>query len=226
MLVYGSADPYPNPAELLLTQLVASLHRLKWRFFVYQHGKNLNFLLNEETSLPPEIFPFEYIIPETLTLGKMAEEIWRLRQEPAIVCHLPNGSVLRATSDPFRKWSGGWAFATISQLHQAGGWLGGSAVHFILRLWAEDRGEVLYICPFQEKGRVYEIYRGFSRPLFITTPFVRFVPPARLGLPSWSPAPWSYWKTLPANFRRRVRKEVMRQLKKKKSRPRIEISIP
>jgi hypothetical protein len=224
VLVYGSADPLPNPAELMLTQLVASRHKVGWRFFVYKSGKNLNpFPLNELTSLPPGVFLLEHIIPE-LTLGEMAKEIWRLRGEPSIVVHLPGGVTLRATSDPSRKWSGGWASATISRLHEAGGWLGGSAIHYLLRLWAEERPWVFFACPFLSKGRVYEIYRGFKRFLFLPTPFVRFVPPARLGLPSWAPAPWSYWKSLPAAFRRRVRKEVMRRIKNGELR--IEIPLP
>jgi hypothetical protein len=223
MLAYGSADPYPNPAELLLTQLVASRHALGWKFFVYQNGKNLKFPLNEIESVPPGVFLLEQIIPEGLTLGDMAQEVWRLRQEPSIIAHLPGGITLRATSDPSRKWSGGWGQRTIPQLHQAGGWLGGSSIHFLLRLWAEERPWVIFACPFQEKGRVYEIYAGL-RPAFIPTPFLRFVPPARLGLPSWAPAPWHYWFSLPAAFRRRVRKEVMRRLFSGERR--IEIPLP
>ena len=224
VLVYGSADPLPNPAEFMLTQLVAARYRLGWGFFIYRNGKNLNlFPLNELTSHPPGVFCLEAIIPKELTLGDMAQQIWRLRQEPVIVAHRPDGCVLRATSHPSRNWSGRWTNATISQLHQAGGWLGGSGIHYVLRLWAEERPWVLYICPFQEKGRVYEIYAGLSRPAFILTPFLRFVPPARLGLPSWAPAPWGYWLSLPAAVRRRVKKEVRRRLWWER---RIEIPLP
>jgi hypothetical protein len=224
ILVYGSSDPYPNPAEFLLTQLVAKRHQLGWRFFTYRHGRNISMPVDPGWINPPGVFNFESIIPETLNLGEMAEEIWRLRQEPVIVAHLPNGSVLRATSDSWKKWSGSWAYAAIPQLHQAGGWLGGSSIHFILRLWAEERPWVLFACPFQEKGRVYEIYRGFKRPLFLLTPFVRFIPPSQLGLPEWAPAPWLYWITLPASYRSRIRKEVKKRLKNRKRR--IEISLP
>jgi hypothetical protein len=224
VLVYGSADPLPNPAELMLTQLVASSCKLGWQFFVYKHGRNLPVSVDDRWVNPPGVFDLETIISKGLTLGELAREVWRLRQEPVIVAHLRDGGVLRATSHPSRNWSGKWTNATISQLHEAGGWLGGSAIHFLLRLWAEERGWVLYACPFQEKGRVYNLYTGLSRPVFILTPFVRFVPPDKLGLPPWAPAPWGYWRTLPASFRRRVRKEVMRRLKDGERR--IEILLP
>jgi hypothetical protein len=224
VLIYGSADPTPNPAELLLTQLVAGRHQLGWQFFVYRHGRNLPVSVDDRWVNPPGIFYLETIIPEGLTLGEMAREVFRLRQEPVIVAHLCGDGILRATTNPQGKWPGGWSTMTISQLHKTGGWLGGSSIHYLLRLWAEEREWVLYICPFLSKGRVYEIYRGLPRPLFITTPFLRFVPPARLGLPSWAPAPWHYWLSLPASFRRRVRKEVMRQIFS--GNLRIEIHLP
>jgi hypothetical protein len=225
ILVYGSSDPYPNPAELLLTQLVASRYQMGWRFFVYRHGRNLPMTVDDPQWVnPPGVFYLESILPKDLTLEEMAREIWFLREEPAIVAHLPGGATLRATSDPYRKWSGEWRSVTIHQLHRSGGWLGGSAIHYLLRLWAEEREWVLFACPFQEKGRVYDIYRGFKRPLFILNPFVRFIPPSQLGLPEWAPATWHYWKSLPASFRRRVRKEVRRKLKNGERR--IEIPLP
>jgi hypothetical protein len=181
-------------------------------------------LVDDRWVNPPGVFYLESIIPRGITLGEMARQIWRLREEPSIIAHIPGGAALRATSNPSKKWAAEWVSATISRLHEAGGWLGGSAIHFLLRLWAEERGWVLYACPFQEKGRVYEIYRGFKRPLFILTPFVRFIPPSQLGLPEWAPATWHYWKSLPASFRRRVRKEVMRRLKDGERR--IEVQLP
>ncbi len=224
VLVYGSSDPYPNPAEFTLTQLIANRYGLGWRFFVYRHGRNLPMPEDPQWVNPPGVFSLETIIPRGITLGEMAREVFRLRGEPSIIAHLPEGSMLRATPNPERKWSGGWAQKTIPQLHEAGGWLGGSAIHLILRLWAEERPEILYICPFSSKGRVYEIYRGFERPLFVLTPFVRFIPPSRLGLPSWAPAPWGYWLSLPAAFRRRVKKEVIKRIWSGERR--IEIPLP
>jgi hypothetical protein len=224
ILVYGSSDPYPNPAEFLLTQLVAKRHQLGWQFFVYKHGRNLPFSVDDRWVNPLGVFNLEFILPKDLTLGEIARKVFRLRQEPVVIAHIPWGATLRATSNPERKWSGGWANATIPQLHETGGWLGGSAIHFILRLWAENRPDVLYVCPFQEKGRVYEIYRGFKRPLFVLASFIRFIPPARMGLPDWAPAPWSYWLSLPAAFRRRVRKEVKKRIWSGERR--IEIQLP
>jgi len=227
VLVYGSADPLPNPAELLLTQLVASRCKLGWWFFVYRHGKNLPLTVPKDWCNPPGVFNIENVIPQGITLGEMAKEIWRLREEAVIVAHLSD-STLRATSNPEKKWSGRWATMTIPELHERGGWLGGAGIHYILRLWAEHTDDVIFICPFQEKGRVYEIYKGVSRPLFIRAPFVKFVPPARLKLqlklPDWAPAPWWYWRELPASFRRRVRKEVQTRLFSEERR--IEIFLP
>jgi hypothetical protein len=230
-LVYGSSDPLPNPAELMLTQLVASRYKLSWNFFVYLNGNNLPIMLNQKVVdyrfLRPNsenVFNLESIIPKELTLGELAKEIWRLRQEPTIIAHLSNGFKIRATSDPHKKWPSAASSKTIHQLHKTNGWLGGSAIHFILRLWAEERHDILYICPFQKKGRVYDIYRGFKRPLFILVPFLRFVPPLKLGLPDWAPAPWLYWLSLPAFYRKKVRMEVMRRLFSGECR--IEIQLP
>jgi hypothetical protein len=224
VLVYGSADPLPNPAELMLTQLVASCYKLGWQFFVYRHGRNLQVSVDDRWVNPLGVFNLEFILPKDLTLGEIAREVFRLRQEPVIVAHLRDGGILRATTNPQGKWPGVWSMMSISQLHKTGGWLGGSAIHYLLRLWAEEREWVLYICPFQEKGRVYEIYRGFQRSLFVPTPFMRFVPPSRLGLPDWAPAPWHYWLSLPAAFRRRTRKEVALRLENGERR--IEIQLP
>lgn len=224
ILVYGSADPMPNPAELLLTYFVAKRYKIKWQFFSYRHGKNLPMTVDGKSVKSPRFFYFEDFIDQSITLGEISQQVFKLRKESTIIAHIPGGISLRATSDPSRKWSGRWHAVTIFQLHQVGGWLGGSGIHYILRLLAERKKWVLYICPFQEKGRVYEIYRGFGRPLFVPTPFVRFIPPARLGLPSWSPTPWNYWLYLPAAFRRLIRKEVMRRLFSGERR--IEIPLP
>jgi len=208
VVVYGSADPLPNPAELLLTQLVAEHYRLGWKFFNYCHGKNLYTTVSEIWPNPQGVFNLESIIPLDLTLGKISEEIWKLRKEPVIVAHLSDGSTLRATSCPEKKWSKRRCQMTICDLHRFGGWLGGSAIHYLLRIWAEKEDDVLFICPFQEKGHVYHIYRGIKRKLFILTPFLKFVPPKRLMLPDWAPAPWEYWQNLPASLRKRVKKKA------------------
>jgi hypothetical protein len=224
ILVYGSSDPYPNPAEFFLTQFIASYYRLGWLFFIYRHGKNLPMPMDNQWTPPPGVVWFEYIVPNDLTLGEMARKIYRLRDESVIVAHLPDGYTLRAVNNPEKKWPDGWSSMTIHQFHKTGGWLGGSSIHYLYRLWAEKSGIMLFLCPFLSKGRVYRIYKGFPRPLFVLAPFVWFVPPAKLGLPSWAPTPWHYWKFLPAAFRRRVRKEVMQRILSGEQR--IEIQLP
>lgn len=225
VLLYGSSDPLPNPAEIMLTQVVASRYEIKWQFFIYRHGRNLPMSVNEKLlqSLPPQVFYLEDVIPKDLTLGEMAQEIFRLRKECVIVAHLSDGRLLRATSQPEKKWSGHWASATIVELHKAGGWLGGSSIYYLLRLLAEERNEVLYLCPFQSKGRVYRIFAGM-RPLFVLVPFVRLVPPDRLGLPSWAPTPPEYWLSLKPEIRVRIRKEVEKKVLSGEFR--IEIPLP
>lgn len=222
VLYYGTSDPLPNPAELLLTQLVASRYGLHWQFFVYRHGKNL--LSHGMGSLPriPGVFYLEEIMSEDLTLGELAQQIWTLRGEPVIVAHFGGGSgkVIRATSKPTASISG----VTIRDLHQSGGWIGGSAIHYFLRRLTEEVEDAIFPCPFQEKGRVYRIYKGVSRPVFILTPFVHLIPPTRLGLPSWAPTPWSYWISLPASYRRLVRKELADRIFSGEER--IEIRLP
>jgi hypothetical protein len=225
LVVYGSADPLPNPAEIILTQIVASKHELNWKFFIYRHGRNLSMSVDEKLlqSLPPQVFCLEDVIPKDLTLGEMAQEIFRLREECVIVVHLPEGRVLRATSRPEKKWPSHWASATITELHEAGGWLGGSAIYYLLRLLAEERNEILYVCPFQSKGRVYRVFAGL-RPLFVLVPFVRLVPPDRLCLPNWAPTPPEYWLSLKPEIRLRIRKEVEKRVLSGELR--IEIPLP
>lgn len=223
-IFYGSSDPQPNPAELILTQLTGSHFKLEWRFFVYLHGRNLP-VKNLENRLPPYILYLEDIIPKSFSLLQLAREIYRLRKEPVIICYIPRENnprqCYRGTDVPN---------ITVDELHNYGGWLGGNAIHYFLRLFAQENNDVLYICPFQQKGRVYEIYKGLNRPLFILTPFVRFIPPSFLTLdngeplPSWAPCPWGYWLSLPASVRRRVKKILQNQLFN--DYVRIEIKLP
>lgn len=209
-LVYGSADPLPNPGELLLIESVASeLGTWDWNFFVYGHGKNLPMEVPEGWCPPPGIFYLEKIIPQGLTLREMAEAVFRLRREPVILAHMPNGRHLRATSHVKEVPD-----ITISDLHEQGGWLGGSAIHYLLRLWAEKHPEIIYICPYQQKGRVYRVYRGVVRPLFVLVPFVRLCPPPGLAPGGWEPLPWGIWRVLSSRARRIARQWVCREIKK------------
>jgi len=190
ILVYGSADPAPNPGELMLTQLIAKKLGIRWRFFVYQHGKNLG-TLQHELVIPEGIFRLEEILPVEVSLRTLAKEIWELRQEPVIVAHLPEQGKdvrkVRATSE------GGVPDISLDELHNKGGWLGGNGIHYFLRKYAEVNPEILYICPFQQKGRVYEIYKGVERRLFILTPFVRIAPPPEEAPQGWEPITWGRW---------------------------------
>jgi len=205
IVMYGSADPAPNPAELILTQLVASRLGMPWRFFVYRHGKN--FAKNTESSWyfnPPGVFDLERITP-AVNLRELAAEIWNLRHEPVIIAHRPDGRPIRATAKTKDVPS-----LSIGQLHAEGGWLGGSSIHYILRLYAEEHREVICICPFQTKGRVYQLYQGVGRGLFVLTPFVRIAPPVAPG--GWEPLTWSEWRALPEIARRRAYQLIKEQL--------------
>lgn len=204
VLVYGSADPAPNPAELILTQLTAGQLGLPWRFFIYLHGKNLGGT-GQEFNIP-EVFYFENIIPEDMNIRDLAEVIWNLRREPVIVAHRPDGRPVRAT-----KKVNDIPDLTLSQLYKMGGWLGGAAIHYFLRKYAEEHSEILYICPFQMKGLVYQIYQGVGRGLFVLTPFVRIAPPKAPA--GWEPLTWREWLALPASARRRARRIIRRELK-------------
>jgi hypothetical protein len=208
VVVYGSADPLPNPAELMLTQLVAHRLGIGWRFFVHRHGKNLVLDVPENCVNPPGVFYFENIIPEDINLRALAEEVWRFREEPVVIAHRPDGRSIRAS-----KKVKDVPDVTISQLHAKGGWPGGSAIHFLLRRYAEKHPEVLYICPFQQKGRVYEIYKGVGRGLFILTPFVRIAPPSEEAPGGWEPLSWKRWRSLPAAARRLARSWIKQELK-------------
>jgi len=207
VVVYGSAEPLPNPAELLLTQLVAWKHKLSWQFYNYSYGKSFFMSMSKDGVNIPYLFNLEDIIPSDMTLGEVAKNIWRLRQEAAMVCHLSRILVLRATSRPERRWPEKYVKMTVHELHRAGGWLAESGVHYFLRLWAEKDESLIFLCPFQQRGDVYTIYKGM-RKLFILTPFLKFTSPARLGLPYWAPTPWGYWLSLPAYYRKRTRRRV------------------
>jgi hypothetical protein len=127
----------------------------------------------------------------------MAQEVWRLRQEPSIIAHLPGGITLRATSDPSRKWSGGWGQRTIPQLHQAGGWLGGSSIHSSsafgrrrgtvghLRLPLPGEGAgVQFICRPWKAGIHPDPLRSFCAPVSAGAPGLGPNSLELLGIPS------------------------------------------
>jgi len=206
VLVYGSADPLPNPAELLLTQLVANKLGLGWRFFVYRNGKNLALDAGDYVN-PPGVFNLESIIPEELSLRQLAKEIWNLRGEPVVIAHHPDGRPIRATSKTKNIPN-----VTLGQLHTEGGWFGGNTIHFLLRKYAEEHTEVVYLCPFQTKGLVYRVYEGIDRPLFILTPFIRIAP--KEVFEGWEPITWSEWLSLPAAARRQARRIIRRELER------------
>lgn len=196
-LIYGSADPMPNPAELLITQKTSIELGFIWRFFVYQHGKNLSLTIPDNYQNPPGVFYLEDIIPHYYSLRDLAKSVFQLRQEPVIIAHWPDGRAIRATTTRLKDIPD----ISIASLHQMGGWLGGSGIHYFLRLYAENNFEILYICPFQEKGRVYEIYKGINRPLFVLSPFVRLCPPPNLVKEGWEPLSWDIWRQLPSKAR-------------------------
>ena len=203
VIVYGCSDPEPNPAELMLTQGIAEVLGLPWRFFIYRHGKNLK---SGGTFTPRwPICYLEEIIEEVelseVPLKELAQEIFHLRGEHCIVARREDGSVLRTDTDKKR------FPASIRELHRQGGWLGGSSIHYILRLWAEKNSNVVYLCPFQQKGRVYNIYR-WCRPLFIPAPFLQISPPKWLNLPDWAPLLWKQWRELSASRRRYLWREI------------------
>ena len=231
ILVYGSSDPTPNPAELLMVQLISSYFDLDYRFFIYEHGKNFKFYYNDskiEINVP-KIFRLEDIIPPMLTLGEMCEQIWNLRKEAVIVMHLHENTKVRACSVPERKYSKDILDWTINDLHYLGAWLGGAGIEYILRLCAEKNSNILYVVPYQSKGLVFQIYRDFPRKLFVLSPFIKFVPPQKLSLPNWAPLPWDYWRSLPASYRKEVKKYLKQKMKvffERKEVLRIEIPIP
>lgn len=208
-VVYGSADPLPNPGEFLLTELIATRFlQMTWQFFVYCHGKNLPMAVPPAYVKPRRVFSLEEIIPQGMSLKEMAAEIFRLRQEPVVVAHLKD-KVIRATTKIKDV-----PCLTIGELHQEDGWLGGSSIHFLLRLYAEEKGDVVYLCPFSSKGRVYLIYQGVKRPLFIFTPFVRIQPPPQMAPGGWEPLPWLYWLSLPAIAHQRARKLIEKSIER------------
>lgn len=221
VLLYGSSDPMPNPSELLLTQEVAAILGSDWRFFVYRHGKNIPIVVPKDYVNPPGVFDLETIIPQDLNLRDVATKVFQLRREPVVVAHRSDGRPIRATTREKEVPD-----IKIHELHASGGWLGGSAIHYILRLYAEKNRNILYICPFQTKGRVYEIYAGMGRKLFCLTPFVRIAPPPRLAPQGWEPLDWNLWRALPRSARHTARliiKEVLKEFFRRGEPRRIEI---
>jgi len=241
VIVYGSADPLPNPAELLLTQLVVSHQNQPWKFFVYIHGRNLEKVILRRVDEPERkvnelqkrynlpIFCLEDIIPEGLTLGEMSRRIFEIRKDDLVVARLWDNTPLRATVDPERNWFGNWASREVSDLHKCGGWLGGAGIHYVLRLLAQEDEKIVYLCPFQRKGLVYKLYSGFQRPLFLCVPFLRFVPPRshRAGQcrEDWVPLSWEEWEDLSPLTRESIENEVKKRLSDGGER-RIEIQVP
>ena len=249
MLVYGCSDPFylHNPAELMLTDLLAEqLGASRW-FFIYKHGKNLikyyrshgidllsvlcknygierKWLQNYDDSYPspPGMRSLESIIDEALPkefrIRDLAREIWELtrngsRKRAVKVCYLSDGRTIRATNkkEELEKIPD----ISIEKMHQDGGYLAGAAIHFVLRKYAEQSSNVLYLCPFQEKGLVYELYKGINRQLFLLAPFVRISPPPELVIKGWEPIVFPVWrKALTKGERKAIRRYVKTYIEK------------
>ncbi len=211
ILFYGTSDPLPNPGELLLTQMLASNLDVSWKFFVYRHGKNISMEVPEDCAYPPNVITLEEIIPGSLNLRTIAQEVFRLRREAVVIAHLDKKAI-RATTSSLKDIPD----ITIEELHCRGGWLGGSGIHYCLRLYAEITSQVVYLCPYQEKGRVYEIYKEVKREdkdLFVLAPFVRIQPPPSMAPNGWEPMTWKMWRALPAKVRRLARLKIKREIK-------------
>jgi hypothetical protein len=201
-VIYGSADPLPNPGEYLLTYLTATLLHESFRFFVYSNGQNLKTIKksNIKNRMPSNVFQLEEWLGalRNLSVRDICAEVWKLRNEPVIVAHLDN-RVFRATSK-IRELTQ-IPDISIDSLHKGGGWLGGSGIHYVLRRKFEalNSERIWFLCPYQSKGKVYEIYRGFDGAIFLPVPFVRIIPPPEEAPQGWEPMTWQRWERLDNN---------------------------
>jgi hypothetical protein len=207
-LVYGSSDPWPNPAELILLQETAVLLNLKWKFFIYTKGKNHplakiqkdvsngnNFKKNKV------IFDLEEIIKIEDKLDQIAEEIFKIRGDVIIARH--KDDEMRAKNLKEKKDEN----FTIENLHQEGGWLGGNAIHYYLRKWMTKENNLILLTPYTEKGLIFKMYDVLKKrclpifSLFISPVFYKWNE-------NWVPISWREWRALNKKTRKEIRREV------------------
>lgn len=212
-LWYGTSDPAPNLSELLLTAAVGRSFRQPAAFSVYNGGRtefselsmNSSRALLGGASIPgveeslrvvlewfeqPQvrIISFEEIIRGSgvwdMSIRDVASELLELRGVATKLCYrrLADGPKVVETNSRFIRTNGSMTFGDLH--HNRGGWLAGSAIHYVLRRWTMNGGKCVHLVPFGIKGRVYQIYRG-SGTKFVLVPSLSIFPAG--ADPTWLP---------------------------------------
>lgn len=114
-----------------------------------------------------------------LTINKLIEEISlrRTYRNQYKVCHIPELGL----NDVYNNQKlGDFGDMTIFDLHKNGGWLSGTSIHFVLRIFMENSEETL-IAPWNDTGDIFQIYEGSN---------ARFLPCPALYLVSKNASHW------------------------------------
>ncbi|MEK7600342.1 MAG: hypothetical protein AAB463_00055 [Patescibacteria group bacterium] len=213
-ILYGTSDPVPNVAELVLTAIAASVFRLPALFSVYEGGRTEYADLSRERSrelvvgsdvpsiadsirivsgwlgLEIPLIPFERIFALggvwDVPLADMAKAMLAVQHKPLRFCYVPADPEPQVVYTDGR-WVKRNGTLTVAELHNRGGWLGGAGIHYALRQFAEGHPDHIHLVPFGMKGEVYRTYRRTDgqKTRFALVPQLHIQP--RNASPEWLP---------------------------------------
>jgi len=196
VLMYGTSDPVPNIGELILTMLVAEKNEMRPLFLVYQQGTNRYVAasladsarvatrngdwLNEVArwlGIRPEIRSLTEVLPAAIWDKHLNSIVARMRT-------LRPGDRFMVMRSESETWYCDDADVTNSQdslgtWHGLGAWMSGALIHYCLAVLSVSRLDVVHLAPWNEKGRVYEMYKG-SPAQFVLSPWLGIAPPSSL----------------------------------------------
>lgn len=201
-VVYGTSSQEIHLSEYLLTAAVAAYFQQEAIFFTYENGRSTEESKSQSRKISPSsdlsqvemiarlnewlgvevvLSSLRDIVQEMgfweVRVGDFVSRLSQLRRGQFLVLHFPNRVYYNRSK--LQKIAG----MTIADVHDQGGWLAGSAIHYVLREWGENRG-ITFLAPWSDKGLVYSFYKGTANH-FLLTPYLLLCPPI--------PDPW--WLT-------------------------------
>lgn len=194
-LLYGTSDPVANLGEYVLTTLLAKRVGLQAVFLVYEFGDPRYAAQSLEESQivakpcstwqlevsrwlgwGAELHGFVETVLEPselweMPLGEIASDLKRLRNQASVL-------VLRSERDSLSTSDRDVLSSrqSLAAWHSDGYWMSGALLHYCLRCYSERISGILHLAPWNEKGRVYQVYAE-SPALFLAAPWLGIVPP-------------------------------------------------
>lgn len=193
-LLYGTSDPGVNLGEYILTILMAKKLGTTATFLVYEQGPQefVNLSLAASQLVAKRRPDWQNLVCSWLgaqaQIRGLVETVLRptgLWNQPVgeIVAEMkglrPKSQMVAFRRPDFLHYSDSKSLlnskSSLGDWHESGAWMGGSMIHYCLRKYSEQVSTFTHLAPWNEKGRVYEIYSG--APIsFILTPWLGIVP--------------------------------------------------